>query len=81
MSKKQSLKNGTKVIFYNEGISFEEWEELEMGDIFKKECQTAEILSLEAYTELGDKDYEYYNIKFGDGTEFDGVSGYHLEEY
>lgn len=40
--------------------------------------QRAKILCLATYTQLGDKDYEYYDIVFDDGYVMYAISGYHL---
>ena len=76
----QSLKDQSKAIFSVEDLK---WEFLEEGlmtqeQLDEREGEEVTILSLETYTELGNKDYEYYNIRFGDGTEEVGISGYHL---
>jgi len=42
--------------------------------------EEATIISPEVATEIGDRDFEYYNIKFDDGEELEGVSGYHLDD-
>lgn len=36
------------------------------------------IMALSTYSELGNKDYEYYDIQFADGFSIDAISGYHL---
>ncbi len=83
-SVKQSIENGTQVIFENKGFSYEEWGD---EDISKEEFEyingkQATVLYLETHSKLGTKDGEYYTIKFDmeDGTKLGlvAVSGYHL---
>jgi len=76
--KNQSIENETVVRFSSKGLSSEEYED-KVVDVDKYEGKLATVDSLETYTELGCKDYEYYNITFEDGTKWVGISGYHLE--
>lgn len=89
----QTLANGTKVIFLFRGM-LEDWEDQEelLEELKKYNLTLPEIEGriftvdgLETYTCLGDRDYEYYNIKLpiwpglnGD-LEIIGCSGLHLE--
>lgn len=88
----QTLANGAEVIFLFRGM-LEDWEDQEelLEELKKYNLTLPEIEgriftvdSLETYTELGDKDYEYYNIcwympdRMGI-IEITGCSGYHLE--
>ena len=81
---KQSILNNSKVRFNLKDLAlefeevFQYQKESEGVNIRDYENQEAEVISLDMYTELGDKDYEYYNIKFNDGFTIEGVSGYHL---
>ena len=61
------------------GFHREEWPDAEEYDLIAKEDgKEAVIDCLATYTELGDKDYEYYNITFKSGLEVEAISGYHL---
>lgn len=84
--KQQSIPNGTEVTFDLNGVEatgfgFDEeehdsdWWEHKLDQLDGKK---AIIEYLATYTELGDKNYEYYDIEFGDGTILYAVSGYHL---
>lgn len=88
----QTLAKGTEVIFLFKGM-LEDWDDQEeLIEELKKygltlpelEGRVFTIDSLETYAELGDKDYEYYNIcwympdRMGK-IEITGCSGYHLE--
>lgn len=37
------------------------------------------MLTLATATEPGEKNYEYYDIRFDDGVELAAISGYHLD--
>lgn len=76
--KKQSIPNNTEATFNLISSDFfkdlvEDLEELEEHD--EQDCI---VNYLETYTELGNKDFEYYNISFKDGYEIEGCSGLHL---
>lgn len=88
----QTIPNGTRVIFLFKGM-LEDWEDQEeLLEELKKysltlpdlEGKVFTIDSLETYTYLGDRDYEYYNIKLpipnflGGFLEITGCSGLHL---
>ena len=75
---KQTFKEGDLVRFNSKDISQEEWDDVEMGEITKYENQIAKVVCLACYAELGEKDYEYYDIRFKDGKSFEVISGYHL---
>ena len=68
-----------KKVFKLRGIPVEEFtDELdEMGEIEAHNGCECEILGKSVYV---DEDFEhnYYDIKFNDGFEFYGISGYHL---
>jgi len=72
---------GREVVFDLRGFD-EEWraDDPEAGEIaIKNDGQDATIVNQTTYTELGDKDFEYYDIKFNDTEEeLYAVSGYHL---
>ena len=79
----QSIPDNTKMIFSLMGFSMDEWELDEDDDFYgcddsDVEGKTVTVLNLATYTELGDKDYEYYDIEFEDGRQMYGVSGYNL---
>lgn len=80
MAKKQSLKDGTKVkfSFENMQLEFEDEYQKNPGEMDFLEGKEATIDCLAMATELGNKDYEYYDITFEDGSDLEGVSGYHL---
>lgn len=79
------LKNGSKAIFSFMGLK-DDWvdadgdnELVENADDYEE--KEVEILSLDTYTELGDQDYEYYNVRFiHNGYIESGISGFHLQE-
>jgi hypothetical protein len=77
--KEQSIPNGTKV-----KIDFKdlEWEMLNETDgAYVKKDNGAECIveSLATFSELGDQDYEYYNLKnIKTGKEYCGHSGYNI---
>lgn len=83
MKPKQSLKDGTTVRFsFKDLPADEEWVELtglSLPTLKGLEGKKAKVVDLETYTELGNKDYEYYNIKFPHlKEELVGISGFHL---
>lgn len=66
------------IVFY-QGSSFEEIEDPLLRARYKlHDNQDCIIQSLETYVELGDKDFEYYNIKFYDGFKINNISGHYL---
>jgi hypothetical protein len=75
----QSIPNGTVLKWY-----CSDWEEMEEDgsniNWEKLNNQLCVVTSLETYCKLGEKNYEYYNISFFDGTSLIGVSGMYLEE-
>lgn len=82
----QSIPNGTKVRFDHMGM-IEDWKDAakddpDFKDILKFHGCVGKITCLCTYSELGDPDYEYYNVKFqlpnGKIKEFEGISGYNL---
>lgn len=80
--KVQSIPNGTKAIFTLADLSsrdFTDGIDWEGGDPEDREGQICEVVCLATATELGEKDYEYYDIKFADGVKWGAISGYHLE--
>jgi len=80
MSKQQTIKDGSKCIFDTRGLVYELAESLLIDEKIVEGYvgKTCTVDSLETYTELGDKDFEYYNVSFEDGFELEGISGYHL---
>lgn len=86
--KQQTLANGTKVVFLFKGMQLD-WEDEEEGNVIEPLTEETfeipeldgmvfEVESLETYTELGERDYEYYNLKNG-RFKMIGCSGYHLK--
>lgn len=78
MASKQSLPDGSIVIFHHKNLK----ENFEMPwiNFDYLEGKSVRILGLGTYTELGQKDFEYYNIEFTDSFfELSAISGYHLE--
>jgi len=73
-----TLNPGDRVVFNLQGME-SEFEDVDEGDIIKYNGQEATITGEETASEIGDRNYEYYNIQFYDGAEFIGVSGYHLD--
>jgi len=71
MKAQQTIAEGSKVRFNSNGLANEFGEDVTM---FENKIGTA---TLATYTELGDQDYEYYDIEFKNG-ELYAVSGYHL---
>lgn len=92
---KQSIPDNSKGIFRLRGMEYDLHGELEtsLGSLLDLEVieglEGADITieSLETYTELGDQDYEYYNVYFHKLYDLDGntqlkligISGYHIE--
>jgi len=84
--KQQSIPNGTEVTFDLNGVGATEFgfdEEEHDSDWWEHKLdqldgKKAIIECLATYTELGDKNHEYYDVEFGDGTILYTVSGYHL---
>lgn len=74
-----TLKQGDMVEFDLRGMEGEWMDEPEIGEIaVAHDQQVAKVLSQATATEVGDRDYEYYDIQFEDGEMLDAVSGYHL---
>jgi len=77
--KKQIFKDGTKCTFSLRGYEYEFFDNIDLMSSY--DGKTCIIDCLETYTELGNKEYEYYNITFEDGYVIIGCSGYYLEYY
>ena len=86
----QSIKNGTKVVFLFKGMLGDWEDEAKDEDIVEGVENLSDIegliftvINLATFTELGEKDYEYYNLEHtlpnGKKITLDGASGYHLE--
>lgn len=74
-----TLKPGEKVEFDVRDLRDEFLYDEEDGEeLVAHNRQIATVMSPETASEIGDRDAEYYNIKFDDGFEAYGVSGYHL---
>lgn len=80
MENKQSLPDGVKIIFHHQDMVEDLAETLGWAPERVKEIDgyVGYVISLETFTELGDKNYEYYNIVLYGGIGLDGISGYHL---
>lgn len=74
----QSIPDGTRVRFELKDVPLEEFEEAATAAEAHDGAE-ATVLRLGTFTELGEKDFEYYNIRFDDGIELQVISGYHLE--
>jgi hypothetical protein len=76
----QVLPDGSKVTFSMKDISGDEFGDDESAEVATShDGQTATVLALATATEPGEKDYEYYDIRFDDGVELAAISGYHLD--
>jgi hypothetical protein len=75
MKTKQTIANGSAAIF-----SLRDLSETDFGveNAEDREGQLVKVLRLATATELGEQDYEYYDIRFEDGTVWSAISGYHL---
>lgn len=79
-----TYKPGDEVRFYMKDVSPEDFGDEEEGELAASHDKMKAIITSQATAtatvdELGDKNYEYYDIEFGDGIEIPAVSGYHLE--
>lgn len=81
----QTLSTGTKCLFSFKELKSDMVKEFNevLGyyhDFENLESKNCVIENLETFTELGNKDFEYYNIKFEHLPKivFVGISGYHL---
>jgi hypothetical protein len=78
--REQSIPNGTKVVFHFHGME-EEFEAC--GDDLRSIDDGKEFIidSLDVATELGEQDYEYYNLTDPNEPEreLSGISRYHLQ--
>jgi len=95
--RKQTLKSGTICRFNFEDLLHELFEEIGKDSGFYDEDSMSKalegkkciIINLATFTELGDKDFEYYDVIFKRPNILDGqtnytiliaISGYHLEK-
>lgn len=79
-SDQQAIPDGTKVTFSMKDISGDEFGDDESAQVaMSHDGHTATVLTLATATEPGEKDYEYYDIRFDDGVELAAISGYHLD--
>lgn len=80
----QTLKEDQEVLFNLKGLEHDwvEDDKKDLDHVFKdKEMGiniSCKILCLATYTELGQRDFEYYDIQFEDGYIMYAISGYHL---
>lgn len=73
-NKKQTIVNGTRMRFNKR-----EWEHELPPNILHHHLQLCTVVALAVAAELGEKDFEYYDIKFDNGAVFKAISGYHLQ--
>lgn len=83
--KKPHFKNRTLVKFHLKDVDPEDFELGELSPILKLlDGHPAKIISLVMSTEIGNKDYEYYDVRFKlqgiISIKLLGISGYHLEK-
>jgi len=91
MTAKQTMMDGTKCLFSYKGLLSQFLElnsksidfvnkEISQDELINLEGKSCVVIELETSTQLGEKDFEYYNIKFEHLPEitFSGISGYHL---
>ena len=69
---------GDRVKFKTLDIGKEDWEQVDIPEIMEYDGKIAEIDHITLIFEPGNRDYEYYDIRFSDGKYFEGISGYHL---
>ena len=75
-----TFQEGDEVIFDIKGMETEWQQAEEQGELaISHSGRTAVIVAQATASHIGDKDYEYYDIEFGDGTVLVAVSGYHLK--
>ena len=77
-----TYKKGDEVRFQMKDVSpedFEDNEELAESHNGQKAIISSIATATATVDDLGDKNFEYYDIEFGDGIEMIAVSGYHLE--
>ncbi len=80
----QSIPDGTEVIFDNKGFQYGEFgdENISKKEYKQIDGKPATVKCLDTYSELGNKNGEYYTIEFKkkDGTKLVlvAVNGYHL---
>lgn len=76
----QVIPNGTKCVFKLKHLTPKEFDNLSDEEFIKKlDNKKCTVDELATYSELGDKDTEYYDITFDNGTKLGAVSGFHLE--
>lgn len=75
----QSIPDGTKVKIDFKDLKWEMLNETDGQYVEEDNGAICTVDSLETYTELGDQDYEYYNLtNIENGKEYYALSGYHL---
>lgn len=77
-TKKATFKAGDVVRFKSNNISYGLIESGGCPDAKAHDGKIATIEHLQTFTELGNKNAEYYTIQFEDGMIWWGISGYHL---
>jgi hypothetical protein len=76
-SEKWTLKKGDHVTFRFKGFDYKEFDPVILP---KYDGRRARVTGQETATKVGERDFEYYNIRFSDGFELQGISGYHLQD-
>jgi hypothetical protein len=76
MNNRQTIPNGTRVTFKDKMLIIQEM--LPSG-LWRYRFNKCNVIGLEVATQLGEKNFEYYDIQFDDGAIFKGISGYHLD--
>jgi len=72
-----TLKAGDYVTFRFKGFGSTEFDPVIPP---KYDGRRAKVTGQETATKIGERNFEYYNIRFNDGFELQGISGYHLED-
>jgi hypothetical protein len=76
----QSIPDGSKVKFHLRGFDIEDFEDVDIEiSLSEYEGKIGTVECLDTYTELGDRDFEYYSVAFPSLPTLHAISGYHLE--
>jgi len=52
---------------------------IEKSELAKYDMQKCTVLCLATASQLGEQNFEYYDIAFDDGSVMEAISGYHLQ--
>jgi hypothetical protein len=78
------LRDGQRVTFHLKDVSVKEFEVNDDFNLVDYDGQRCGIIGFATVTagpkDLPDKEFEYYDIRFTDGTILRAISGHHLEE-